>query len=319
MGFFAEVSAWLDTLLATYISDTTTTVAAALEPAVTTLAVLYVMGWGYLLLTGQIAEPVADGFKRIARIVLVIAIGLRLWLYHALVVDTVYHAPAQLAAHLIGASDAVSIVDAVIMAGGDAASALIEKGGILSGNFSYYLAGFFVYLAVGLAAVYTIFILSLAKVALSILLALGPFFIAMLLFPATRRFFDAWVAQLANYALIAVLGTLVVALLMHLLTTAATATAALGSGITIADGVRVCFASALIFLVLRQVMPMASALAGGFALSSQRAMSLAMLWLMRQSATVPRMTMKAIPHVPATPRLEHLPAVRAVGGRLPNR
>ena len=46
--------------------------------------------------------------------------------------------------------------------GGDAASALIEKGGILDGNFSYYLAGFIVYALVGIAAIYTIFLLSLA-------------------------------------------------------------------------------------------------------------------------------------------------------------
>jgi type IV secretion system protein VirB6 len=286
MGFFEQVSVWLNALLASYISDTTATVAAALEPAVTTLAILYVMGWGYLHLTGQIAEPVVDGFKRIARIVLVIAIGLRLWLYHGLVVDTVFNAPGELAARIIGADDSVTIVDEVILTGGDAATALIEKGGILDGNFSFYLAGFFVYLAVGVAAVYTIFLLSLAKVALSILLALGPFFIAMLLFHATRRFFDAWVAQLANYALIAVLGTLVVALLMHLLTTAATAAAALGTGITIADGVRVCFASALIFLVLRQVMPMASGLSGGLALSSHRAISSAGFWLMQRMSAV---------------------------------
>jgi type IV secretion system protein VirB6 len=286
MGFFEQVSVWLNALLASYISDTTATVAAALEPAVTTLAILYVMGWGYLHLTGQIEEPVIDGFKRIARIVLVIAIGLRLWLYHALVVDTVFNAPGELAARVIGADNSVTIVDQVIFSGGDAASALMQKGGFLDGNFSFYLAGSFVYLAVGVASIYTIFLLSLAKVALSVLLALGPFFIAMLLFQSTRRFFDAWMAQLANYALIAVLGTLVVTLLMRLLTTAATAAAALGTGITIADGVRVCFASALIFLVLRQVMPMASGLAGGLALTSHRAVSMAGLWLLqRLSAT----------------------------------
>jgi type IV secretion system protein VirB6 len=282
MGFFAEVSVWLNALLATYISATTTTVAAALEPAVATLAILYVMGWGYLHLAGQIDEPIVDGFKRIARVVLVIGIGLRLWLYHSLVVDTVFNAPGQLAARIIVRADAVTIVDQVIFTGGDAAAALIQKGGILDGNFSYYIAGFFVYLAVGIAAVYTIFLLSLAKVALSILLALGPFFIAMLLFNATRRFFDSWLAQLANYALITVLATLVVQLLMHLMTRTALHAAALGTGITIAEGVRVCFAAALIFLVLRQVMPMASGLAGGLALSSHRAVSTAAFWTMQR-------------------------------------
>jgi type IV secretion system protein VirB6 len=284
MGFFAEVSLWLHTLLATYVSNTTATVAAALMPAVTILAVVYVMGWGFLQLSGQIEEPLLEGLKRIARLALVLGVGLNLWLYHALVADTLLNAPAQLAAHIIGAHDAVTIVDSIIYTGGDTASALIEKGGILDGNFAYYLAGFFVYLAVGIAAIYTIFLLSLSQVALSVLLALGPLFIAMLLFQATRRLFDTWLAQCVNYALVTVLATLVVQLLMHLLTTAATQAAAQGTGITIAEGVRVCFAAALIFLVLRQVLPMASGVSGGLALSSHRAVSTAAHWTLQRMA-----------------------------------
>jgi type IV secretion system protein VirB6 len=279
MGFFAEVSAWLNTLLATYIGNTSATVAAALEPAVTTLVVVYVMGWGYLQLTGQIEEPIRDGLLRIGRIVLVIGIGLRLWLYHDLIIDTFFEAPSSLAASIVGAPDSVTIVDEIIFTGGDAATTLIEKGGILDGNFSYYLAGFFVYLAVGIAAIYTIFLLSLAKVALSILLALGPFFIATLLFRVSTRFFAAWITQLANYGLIAVLSTLTVALLMQLLTTAAAQAAAEGTGITIAQGVKVCFAAALIFLVLRQVLPLAAGLASGVSLSTQNAVSFTTIWL----------------------------------------
>jgi type IV secretion system protein VirB6 len=287
MGFFAEVSQWLNGLLAGYIGSTAATVAAVLEPAIVALAAVYVMGWGYLHGTGQIEEPVIDGLQRIARIALVLGIGLKLWLYNTLLVDSFFNAPGQLAAAVIGAPDSVTIVDQIIFTGGDAASALMEKGGILDGNFSYYLAGFFVYIAVGVAAIYTIFLLSLAKVALSVLLALGPFFIATLLFQVSRRFFEAWIAQLANYAFIAVLATLAVALLMRLLTVTAAQAAALGTGISIADAVRVCFAAALIFLVLRQVMPMASGLAGGLALTTHNAVSRSGHWLTRRALLKP--------------------------------
>lgn len=281
MGFFADVSTWLNGLLATYIATTAAAVSNALEPALITLATVYVMGWGYLQVTGQIQEPVTDGLLRIARIVLVVGVGLRLWLYNSVIVDTFFNAPQALASAVTGSQDSVTIVDQIIFTGGDAAASLIAKGGILDGNFSYYLGGFAVYIAVGIAAVYTMFLLSLAKIALSVLLALGPLFIGMLLFQASRRFFDAWISQLVNYALIAVLATLAVALLMHLLTTAATQAAALGTGITIADGVRVCFAAGLVFLVLRQVMPIASGLASGVALSTDHAFSRSAVWLAR--------------------------------------
>lgn len=54
MGFFAEFSAWLNGILATYISDNTARIAGVLQPAVVTLGVLYLMVWGYLQLMGQI-------------------------------------------------------------------------------------------------------------------------------------------------------------------------------------------------------------------------------------------------------------------------
>src|SRR6202034_498524 len=105
--------------------------------------------------------------------------------------------------------------------GDDAATLLIQKGGILNGNFSYYVAGFAVYLIVGLTAIYTMFLLALSRIALSVLLALGPLFIALLLFETTKRFFETWIAQLANYVFITILTVLIAALMLTLISTAA--------------------------------------------------------------------------------------------------
>jgi type IV secretion system protein VirB6 len=243
------------------------------------LAGIYVMVWGACQAAGQIEEPLLEGVKRIARIVLVLGVGLHLWLYQQLIVDTFFTAPNALAAAMIGAPDSVTIVDQVIFQGGDAAAALIQKGGVFDNNLSFYIAGFVVYTLVGIASIYSIFLLSLAKVALSILLALGPLYIGTLLFDGSRRYFEAWVAQLANFALIAVLVTLVVGLFMHLLTTVTAQAAGQGAAISIAEGVKVCFAAGLIFLILRQVMPMASGLASGVALSTHHAMSRSLQWV----------------------------------------
>ena len=279
MGFFAEFSSWLNNLLGTYVSDQTARVAAAIEPAMVALSGVYVLAWGICQATGQIDEPLLEGLKRIARIMLVFGIGLHLWLYQEVIVDTFFSAPSALAAAMIGAPDSVTIVDQVLFQGGDAAAALIQKGGVLDNNFSFYIAGFVVYALVGIASVYSIFLLSLAKIALSILLALGPLYIATLLFDGSHRYFQAWVSQLANFALIAVLVSLVVGLFMHLLTTVTAQAAGLGTSIGIAQGVKVCFAAGLIFLILRQVMPMASGLASGVALSTHHAVSRSLQWI----------------------------------------
>ena len=227
MGFFAEFSGWLDRILSTYITDYTHRIAELLTPAVVTLGVLYIMVWGVLQLTGQVEEPLMTGVKRIASLALIFAVGLGLWLYDDVVVDTFYREPAQLAAGIIGAYDSVGIIDQIMQTGNDTASLLWAKGGVLHG-FSYTVAGWVVEFAVIFTAVYAMFLLSLSRVALSVLLALGPLFIALLFFESTKRFVEAWLAQLANYAFVAV----------------------------------------LTLLVLRQVMPIAAALASGIALSS---------------------------------------------------
>ena len=179
------------------------------------------MVWGYLQIAGRVDEPFVQGIKRIFTLAVILGVSLRLWLYNDVIVDTFFNAPGALAARIVGAYDSVSIVDQIIFSGDDAATLLIQKGGILNGDFSYYIAGFAVYLIVGLTAIYTIFLLALSRIALSVLLALGPLFIALLMFDTTKRFFESWIAQLANYAFITILTVLVAALMMTLVSTAA--------------------------------------------------------------------------------------------------
>ena len=278
MGFFATFSTWLNGLLATYIGDNTAKIAGLLSPAIGVLAVIYVMVWGYLQLLGEIQEPFMTGLKRIIMLVVILGGALDLWAYNTLIVDTVFNAPAQLAAGTIGAYDSVDIVDQILFSGSDTASLLLQKGGVFNGDFSYYIAGVLVYAVVGLTAIYAMFLLSLSRIALSILLSLGPLFIGLLFFQTTKRFFESWIAQLANYAFITLLTVLVAALMLNLVSAAANQAAALGGAISIADAVRVCLASGLTFLIMRQVMPMAAGLASGLALSSFGLVSAALAW-----------------------------------------
>ncbi|MFI4905084.1 MAG: type IV secretion system protein [Steroidobacteraceae bacterium] len=268
MGFFQTFWSWLSAQLAGYIGDNTALVAAALEPAIVTLAVLYVMTWGYLHMMGRIEEPFIAGVKRIVTLGVILAVALRLWLYNAVIVDTFYRAPAQLAAAVIGGSDPVGTIDAIWDRGGAVADQLWHKGGVLSGDFGFCLMGAAVWLLMGMLCVYVMFLIALSSIASALLLAIGPLFIAMLLFDGTRRFFDAWVAQLANYALITILTVLVAALLLQVLESYAAQTAARGAALLTVDALDMMLMAVLVFLLLRQIMPIASSLAGGLSLSS---------------------------------------------------
>jgi type IV secretion system protein VirB6 len=268
MGFFAEFNGWLTALLDDYIQQYTAQMASLLEPAIVTLGTLYVLVWGFLHIAGRIEEPVLEGLKRIAILAVVLGVGLDLWLYDSVIVETFYRAPAALAANLVGAQNFVTIIDTILFQGDDVATALLAKAGVLHGNFSFYFAAIAVYVVIVIAAVYTMFLLTLSRIALSVLLAIGPLIIPLFLFSSTRRLVEAWLAQLATYAFVAILAGLVAALMMHLISQAASQAEAAGGGIQIAQAVRVCIAAGFTFLVMRQVLPMASGLASGVALST---------------------------------------------------
>jgi type IV secretion system protein VirB6 len=268
MGFFATFWTWLNGQLATYIGTNTELLASALEPTVVMLATLYVMAWGYLHLMGRIDEPVLTGVKRILALGLILGVGLQLWLYNTVIVDTFYNAPAQLAAAIVGSSDPVSTIDTIWESGGAVGGNLWSKGGLVNGNFGFYIAGVIVWCLMGLLCVYAMFLIALSSIALAVLLALGPLFVAMLFFDATRRLFVAWIAQLTNYALITVLTVMVGALLLQIVQSYAAQTAARGTAILTVDALHMVLIAMLVFLVLRQVMPIASGLAGGASLNS---------------------------------------------------
>jgi type IV secretion system protein VirB6 len=199
----------------------------------------------------------------------IFGVGLNLWLYNAVIVDTFYNAPAQLAAAIVGAGDPVGTVDAIWSSGGTVAGNLWAKGITFSWHApGFLLAGAVVWCLMGLLCVYVMFLMALSDIALAVLLALGPLFIAMLFFDATKRMFSAWIAQLANYALITILTVMVAALLLQIVQSYAAQTAARGSAILTVDALNMVLIAVLVFLILRQIMPIAAGLAGGIALST---------------------------------------------------
>ncbi len=303
MGFFQTFWTWLNQELANYIGATTAQMAAILEPAVVTFATIYVMVWGYLHLTGKIDEPVVAGLKRIITLTVVLGVALHSWLYNSIVVDTFYRAPTQLAAALTGASDPVMTIDAIWDRGGTVAGYLFDRTGVIP-DLGNIVAAILVWLLIGLLCIYTMFLIALSSIASSVLLALGPFFFTALLFESTKRLFDGWIAQLTNYALIIVLTVLVSTLLLQIVASYASQTVARGPGIKTVDTLNMLLVSVLVFLVMRQVMPLAAGLANGVALSSFGTVSRVVGWGLRAPGPGGRLLLKHILKNKRPPNME---------------
>ncbi len=278
MGFFTTFWNFLQGNVLNMVSAITSNISASLSPVAVTMATIYVMIWGYLHLRGAIEEPIMEGAKRILVLAVILGVVLSLWEYNAVFVDFFVTTPQALSGAILNGNNAIAIIDGVWVKGATVAESLINQGGLFNNNFEFYLAGFAVYLFVGFICIWMAYLFCLSIVAVGILLALGPLFILGLMFEATKRFFEAWVAQLSNYALIIVIAAVAAKLLLNMLDSYATQAFALGAGITIAQSIQLCLACAFVLLIMKQVPNLAAGLASGVALSSYNALSKAINW-----------------------------------------
>ena len=76
-------------------------------------------------------------------VALILGVGLRLWLYNTVIVDTFYNAPAQLAAAMVGSADPVGTIDAIWESGGAVARYPVEQGcrALERVAIGFYIAG----------------------------------------------------------------------------------------------------------------------------------------------------------------------------------
>jgi type IV secretion system protein VirB6 len=109
----------------------------------------------------------------------------------------------------------------------------------------------------------------LAKVFLSILVVLGPLFISLALFPATRQFFSAWVNQVVNYNLYFLLINIVGAIFISYMNATFDQTTLLSD----AGVIHLIFVCLFFAVILLKLPEMASGLAGGIAANGFGALS----------------------------------------------
>lgn len=271
MFVYQDVLAHVDTLAQSYISANVSVVAAAITPAVVSLLSLYVILWGVASLRGQIQEPITDAAARILKIALVLGIALQLGHYSALVVDTFFSSPERLARMLTGAADqatTVTSLDSIVDRGFKAGAAFWEKGGLINGDFGMYFVALIVWAVTIAVTAYACFLIILAKIALTLVIALGPLFIVSLLFQPTANFFNAWVQQLCNYGTLIILVVGANVFMLTLFETASTGAAAMTSTAQVDQIFPFVIIGVISLFVLHQLPTIASGLAGGLSLSS---------------------------------------------------
>ena len=264
----------VDTAITGFMLSAASRIAAAAVTPFKILVSVYIILWGLALWRGLIEEPLSDAVGRIFRIVLIGVIALGAGVYGPVIASFIYNTPAQLATALMGSvATPETVMDVALNQGNDIALGFmsIPRPPLSMAAFGDYLAAIIVWVFTGVIILYGAALILLSKVALGVLVALGPIFIALLLFDTTKNFFQSWIAQALNYLFIYALVAAVVLIMFALWTpqlTYAMTNAAGGFSALIP----MIIVGGACFVILMQTSGIASGLAGGVQLLTLGAM-----------------------------------------------
>ncbi|WP_406604053.1 type IV secretion system protein [Bartonella gliris] len=218
---FTQLFSKIDQTTKTYVTDISSKTIIAITPIVSIGLTIAFIVYAWLIIRGTIDMPVSGFLSRCLRISIITSIALTTGLYQQDIANLIIQMPNDLLNALINSppsSDQLNtLIDKVAEKGFECASKAFEEAAFLDGDgLLYGLFGIIILLATSfLAAIGGGFIL-LAKIALVLLVGLGPFFIIALLWQPTYRFFEQWIAQVLSYTILMVLLATIFSLMMNI-------------------------------------------------------------------------------------------------------
>ncbi|HEV7775637.1 MAG TPA: type IV secretion system protein [Luteibacter sp.] len=268
----------------TFADDHSSLMIDIIGPAAVSLLSIYVVLWGAGIASGRINEPFASGAYRIIRICVIIIFALTASSYKEYVSDFFLTAPSEIAAKMAGAADGQSLADVIdaclnrgIGLGDKVWDYASAKFGLFHfGYIVYFFLAIVIYLAVCIIVAIATGMIFVAWVATAILVAVGPLFILLAIFQTTQRFFEQWLGQLVNFAVLFILVATTVTLCFDIFEKFISDLPSMGAGEAVISMIKVVVATFAIVSVLLQTKSISSGLAGGISLAAQNLGSAAM-------------------------------------------
>ena len=236
---FSTIYDSVDGKLDMFLNERLTDVVDVIRGPLAVGLVIYIALFGFMVMRGIISEPWGELFARMVKLCILYMAATTV-AYSEWITNPLFHgmpdAIAQaLAGKTIGSAGEVfdkyfGQVDDVIRLIRTEAETYLD---INPWKLVLLALAIVIYALAGLSAAIGFAITIFAKVALAIIIALGPVFIALALFEPTRRFFHGWLGQAFNYiTLMAVI--IAITTLIADLGSAALAEAESNSDVTIA-------------------------------------------------------------------------------------
>lgn len=224
--------------ITTFVSTSVSNLASFVDGPLRVAVLLYVVLYGFAVMRGAIAEPIQEFAWRAMRLVLIVVLASNASSFQQYVTNLFFTSlPKEIGNALAGTALDTSSgqpFDRLLTKGIEVSQKIYEQAGLTTIAPALIAAILAVFTAV--SGFLQFAILLYAKIGLAVVIALGPIFIALALFDATRPFTEAWTRQVANFV---ILHVLVVALVGLMLTSVQNFVEKYGAGTTTGGGLMV--------------------------------------------------------------------------------
>lgn len=273
---FTWVGAQFTSILSTYVLGVVSALMTAIAPIALTVMTLWVALYGWAVLRNEVSETVPTFLWKVFKIGLVLAFSLQAGFYISNVSDTADALATGVAATFLpAAANPMTVASpyAMLDAFNDQASLLVidllKDAGIM--RLDLLLAavvcsiGNVVFLCIAL------FVVTLAKLFLTFVIAVGPLFILCLAWRPTARFFDSWLSMVLNSVVLTWFAFFALGLSVYMGQAMVQVVQSQGGfqGPTfnvVGESLRYCVVMILMAIICFQAPSLASALTGGAAI-----------------------------------------------------
>lgn len=262
---FQPIFEKIDTTLISVLGSKASTLIGLLSPIVMICFAIYVMLviMSYQKDNSSWSGSAIDMIKRIAAWGVIISFSMNVGFYMGTVVPMINGIPIELSNVLTNESSSgnVNNVDSIISY---YITVIQEMWAKASGIQASIAAAFNIFLLIVLGIPVVVMMaayLLLAKLFLAILVAIGPLFLCLALFPVTRQYATLWIGQVVNFMLLGVLMNVTAVVMINIL---------LGLQVnpltaSLVDILAYGVIALLFFIVILRIPDLSSALSGGVA------------------------------------------------------
>ncbi|WP_039760561.1 type IV secretion system protein [Bartonella queenslandensis] len=218
---FESVSGYILTPLDNVMDTTVSGLSSALAAPLNLAAIIFIFLYGYNVMTGRVALSMHSLLNNVVKIVVVTTMATNAETFNTYVKDIFFNDLSNAIGNALNSNPANSNVFDYILLKANARYQEVLYNAWFFEKIVVGILGSIMLLAVILFCIGGFIVQMFAQVALVMIIGLGPLFISLYLFNATRKYSDAWITTLINFTILQVLvimlGTIICQVILQVL------------------------------------------------------------------------------------------------------